>query len=68
MLQSEKLKREKKQLIEIWCRVQDQAEELNGRIYEISCEIEAINLKIEQALERERREAAEKRKKAGSAK
>lgn len=40
------LQAEKTRLIEHYLRMQDEADELNGRIYQLCCEIEAMNAKI----------------------
>jgi hypothetical protein len=49
-------------LIERYMKMQDEADELNERIYNICCEIEALNLSISKAKEDEekRRAAAAK--------
>ena len=47
-------------LIEKYMKMQDEADELNEKIYQTCCEVEALNLAIEKA-----REEEEKKKKLG---
>jgi hypothetical protein len=57
------LEAQKLALIERYMKMQDEADDLNERIYNICCEIEALNIGITKAKEEE-----EKKKKAAAAK
>ena len=45
-------------LIETYMKMQDEADDLNERIYNICCEIEALNLNISKAKEHEEKRKA----------
>lgn len=60
----QELHRKKEKLIRSYLVLQDTVDRYNGRIYEVCCEIEAINLLI---AEEERRQAAERGAKPPSA-
>ena len=51
------LEAEKVQMINRYLALQDEADEMNGRIYDLCCEIEALNKKIVIAKEDAEREA-----------
>lgn len=48
----EALEQEKGRLIQRYLELQDQADELNGRIYRLCCDIEVVNLRIRATRER----------------
>ncbi len=49
MTPSEKLEHAKAVLIEKYLKLQDEADAMNRRIYEVTVEIEALNIQIKQA-------------------
>lgn len=53
-----KLEAQKLVLIEKYMKMQDDADDLNERIYRICCEIEAMNLSITKAKEEEEKRRA----------
>jgi predicted nuclease with TOPRIM domain len=54
------LEAQKLALIEKYMKMQDEADEMNERIYHVCCEIEALNLNITKAKEEEaKRKAAQ---------
>jgi len=55
------LQEHKVRLIETYMKMQDEADTLNERIYNICCEVEALNLRIEAMIKEE-----EKRNKAAA--
>ena len=58
MLPSDQLKREKEKMIRTWMDLQDEMEGINRRSLALSCDIEALNVRIGKALEMERGKAA----------
>ena len=64
---SEKLKKEKDGLIRAWMGLQDQAEGLNERLFSVSLDIEKINARILQEIEKEEQETGKKNRKAKAA-
>ena len=58
MTTAEKLEQAKTALIERYLKMQDEADALNRRIYEITVEIEALNIQIKQAKAAETRRVA----------
>ena len=62
-MESEKvreLEAAKARMIERYLKMQDEADEINGRIYQVCCEIEAMNLQIERTKAEEAKKAAKK--------
>ena len=58
MTASEKLEQAKAGMIENFLRLQDEADALNRRLYELTLEIEAMNIQIKQAKAAETRRIA----------
>ena len=58
MLPSDKLKREKETMIRTWMDLQDEVDGINRRSLAVSCDIEKLNVRIGQALKKERKVTA----------
>ncbi len=52
------LEHEKEALIRRYMQMQDQADDLNGQIYQVCCSIEVLNRRIEQARDDLRKQQA----------
>ena len=52
------LEAQKLALIERYMKMQDEADEMNERIYHLCCEIETLNLSIELAIQEENKKKA----------
>ncbi len=61
---SDQLKREKEKMIRTWMELQDEVEGINRRSFGLACDIETLNVRIGQALEKEREAAARRNGKA----
>jgi len=55
------LKKKKEALIANYLALQDKADRLNDEIYQVTCEIEAVNLLIRQEEEKKRKKGVVKR-------
>lgn len=55
--QVKELESSKERLIRDYLELQDQADDLNGRIYNLCCEIESLNRQIDQLREKTQTEA-----------
>ena len=64
MLPSDKLKREKETMIRTWMDLQDEVDGINRRSMAVSCDIEKLNVRIGQALEKEMKVTARSNGKA----
>jgi len=60
------LEHEKEALIRRYMAMQDQADDLNGQIYEVCCSIEVLNRRIEQVRDEARKQLAKAALKASA--